>query len=661
MSRIDPLFGAQIEGTEARYEGRSAGQNQRQADMKLGGDWRKVETPQRVLHRMAALGLNQLAGSVMGAESVTQGVDSAVRVGAKVSLLERIMEENDLLSVRFLHRGSSLARSVGRVLIRRRGRTIGFGTGFLVSPQLMMTNHHVLDTAGSAAESRIEFDFYERRGGQTGPTVLFDLEPENFFLTSKPLDFTLIAVAARAEGGQQRAARGWIPLIAESGKALVGEPVNIIQHPGGAPQQIALRNNQIVDRVEDYLHYVADTEPGSSGSPVFSMQWELAALHHSGVPERDDRGRILLRDQSVWDGSRDSQDRIAWKANEGVRISSIVRAVQAALVDRPARDLGLFEEALGPAPSERTPPAPVYVAPSAATRIETFEQAMALDDATLDSLSPEATAAILAQLEDPAFDLSLDEAHRGTWLVAEGDSWFDYSIGGFDIIDYLKWHHGYRIKNISQAGDTLDNMAWGTEYDRNWNPKPPPLDETLEAVRKYRPSIVLLSGGGNDIAGPEFLSLLNHKQSGQQQPLRQPFTDFVLKTYFLKAYEKIIDSIWKIDRKIEIITHGYGYGLPNGLGAIRILGHAFVGPWLRPALSAKGYFLKQERRAIVREVMDGFNEMLAALAAGDNRIHYIDLRGEIKESEWENELHLSNSGYRRMARKFDAKIRSILA
>ena len=59
--------------------------------------------------------------------------------------------------------------------------------------------------------------------------------------------------------------------------------------------------------------------------------------------------------------------------------------------------------------------------------------------------------------------------------------------------------------------------------------------------------------------------------------------------------------------------------------------------------------------------MDGFNEMLAALAAGDNRIHYIDLRGEIKESEWENELHLSNSGYRRMSRKFDAKIRSILA
>ena len=37
-------------------------------------------------------------------------------------------------------------------------------------------------------------------------------------------------------------------------------------------------------------------EPGSSGSPVLNMQWELAALHHSGVPSKNEQGQILLRD-----------------------------------------------------------------------------------------------------------------------------------------------------------------------------------------------------------------------------------------------------------------------------------------------------------------------------------------------------------------------------
>jgi V8-like Glu-specific endopeptidase len=35
------------------------------------------------------------------------------------------------------------------------------------------------------------------------------------------------------------------------------------------------------------VQYLTDTEPGSSGSPVFDSQWRLVALHHSGgwLPE----------------------------------------------------------------------------------------------------------------------------------------------------------------------------------------------------------------------------------------------------------------------------------------------------------------------------------------------------------------------------------------
>jgi V8-like Glu-specific endopeptidase len=32
------------------------------------------------------------------------------------------------------------------------------------------------------------------------------------------------------------------------------------------------------------LRYRNNTEPGSSGSPVFTLAWELVALHHAGAP-----------------------------------------------------------------------------------------------------------------------------------------------------------------------------------------------------------------------------------------------------------------------------------------------------------------------------------------------------------------------------------------
>lgn len=70
-----------------------------------------------------------------------------------------------------------------------------------------------------------------------------------------------------------------------------------------------------------FLEYTTDTLPGSSGSPAFNKDWELVAVHHSGVPRM--RGEdILLKDGQVWQpGVADSE--IDWVANEGVRVSKL--------------------------------------------------------------------------------------------------------------------------------------------------------------------------------------------------------------------------------------------------------------------------------------------------------------------------------------------------
>lgn len=198
--------------------------------------------------------------------------------------LERILGNNDLMSIRFLDMGSAIGRSVGRVVIRKPGGGLaGYGTGFMVSPQLLLTNNHVLARAEEAAASQIEFNYQDGLQGEPLEAVCFTLAPDTFFLTDRSLDFTLVAVGKPADGAAGLDAFGWNRLSDQSGEVLVGEYVNIIQHPNGERKQLALRENKVTAIAEErFLQYQTDTAPGSSGSPVLNDQWEVVAAHHSG-------------------------------------------------------------------------------------------------------------------------------------------------------------------------------------------------------------------------------------------------------------------------------------------------------------------------------------------------------------------------------------------
>lgn len=193
----------------------------------------------------------------------------------------KIVGTEDFLAVGYLAAGVRAARAVGRVVIREDGQVAGFGTGSLVTPSLFLTNHHVLPSADVAEGSSVEFSFEDGTDGQplTPATVGFD--PGRFFLADEELDFALVAVAATPD---ELTEFGFNRLHEDEGDAAVGRFVTIVQHPRGEKKQIALRENRIVDVLESFLHYEADTEPGSSGSPVFDDGWEVVALHHASVP-----------------------------------------------------------------------------------------------------------------------------------------------------------------------------------------------------------------------------------------------------------------------------------------------------------------------------------------------------------------------------------------
>jgi endonuclease G len=248
---------------------------------------------------------------------------------------ERIMgETRDFLSITFFEKGARASRSIGRIVTEFENGQVAYGTGFLVSPHLLLTNHHVLSSDEIAKKSVVEFNFQPSLSGTSVAAQTFKLVPEKFFLNNKRLDFAVIAVEARSSDGKSLSDYGFCPLVKKQGKIAVGECVNIIQHPRGRMKQIVIRENKLVDidmpgDLSHLAHYMGDTEPGSSGSAAFNDEWEVIALHHSSVPKKNAAGQYLDVDGNLW-RKDDPSSRLAWVANEGIRISHIVDFIQKA-------------------------------------------------------------------------------------------------------------------------------------------------------------------------------------------------------------------------------------------------------------------------------------------------------------------------------------------
>jgi endonuclease G len=246
--------------------------------------------------------------------------------------LERILQGNELSDISYLAQGVLCARSVCRVVIRSNRGLLGYGTGFLIAPGVLMTNHHVLPTADIVRNSVVQLR-YERdlHGAEMSP-VEFALRVTPEPIIYKDLDIALAAIEPRSADGEALDQYGWLKLSSQSGKAFVGEYLTIIQHPNGERKQVCVRENKLLKYSENgpYLWYQTDTVAGSSGSPVFNNSWDVVALHHSSVPKTkqvNGQDVWLAKNGQAWTDEM-GEDQIDWMANEGVRISRIVQYLQ---------------------------------------------------------------------------------------------------------------------------------------------------------------------------------------------------------------------------------------------------------------------------------------------------------------------------------------------
>lgn len=238
-------------------------------------------------------------------------------------------EINDLLDISFLERARTAARAVGR-LVHEDGTEAG--TCFLISPELILTNHHVIPDADTAAALRVEFNFELGVDDRPVLATRHRLAPTTLFITDGRLemDFTVVALGEH-EDGPVIADPAFCPLVSGNTGHPLGFYVNLVHHPHGDRKQIVLRQNRLVHREGTLLLYTGETRPGSSGCPGFNDRWEVIVLHHFAGPS----GSITLP----------SGLELLTETNEGIAVGAIVEELRTRL-DTLQHERELLEQAL---------------------------------------------------------------------------------------------------------------------------------------------------------------------------------------------------------------------------------------------------------------------------------------------------------------------------
>ncbi len=192
------------------------------------------------------------------------------------------------------------------------------GTGFLIGPRTVITNHHVVKKAidGDFPPDRIvvRFDYKRDRDGlvrdpgvevrladewlvHTSPYSSFDLTDyvEGTAPGAGELDYAVLRLersigSEPAPGDPDGTRRGWVEPRLEEHDFATDSYLMVVQHPCHDPISYDAAFDGVIRVIGDRLrvHHRVNTMPGSSGSPVLDQDQELVALHHAGQPGTSD-------------------------------------------------------------------------------------------------------------------------------------------------------------------------------------------------------------------------------------------------------------------------------------------------------------------------------------------------------------------------------------
>lgn len=245
---------------------------------------------------------------------------------------ERAIGKNDSVYSNFVELIMNAKEKIGRILVKKNHSLVGYATGFMVSPRLMLTNWHVFNTAFDAQTSEVQFGYEFDVYGKEKAVTAFSFVPDEFFYSNKELDYCLVAASPISKDSSvELSSFGYLYLDPEKGKLREErkECLNIIHHPDGDFKQLSIRQNLFTKITPTTIWYEADTAQGSSGGPVLNDQWQVVALHHSGVADKNEKGEYIDKygNPVPYIGDRIQESKINWISNEGIRISLILEDI----------------------------------------------------------------------------------------------------------------------------------------------------------------------------------------------------------------------------------------------------------------------------------------------------------------------------------------------
>jgi hypothetical protein len=173
------------------------------------------------------------------------------------------------------------------------------GTGFLVGPDLLLTNYHVVEGligGGYSFEDVVcEFDFNSataqpRRVALSGgvktsaPYSQSDLTGQGAPAEGE-LDYALLPLSERVGEG----ARGFYTLDPVPRLLTLGDFVFVCQHAEAQALRLAMGTITDFPGKATRIRYDVTTGHGSSGSPCFSAELDPIGLHHAADPAQQPR------------------------------------------------------------------------------------------------------------------------------------------------------------------------------------------------------------------------------------------------------------------------------------------------------------------------------------------------------------------------------------
>jgi S1-C subfamily serine protease len=189
---------------------------------------------------------------------------------------------------------------VGKLSLRF-GATPINGTGFLITGNLVLTSYHNVDNReyGHATSAVIDFDHTQTKRRQ--PLIRrLNLPP---VCGDPQRDWALLKLEQSVDRASLRLGTPY--------DVGVDDAVIIVQHPLGAFKQFALEPLAVRHADGEWIYYLADTQRGSSGSPVFNSRLHVIGLHQAEAPTL-----VTTRSgaQTVW-------------RNRGVNIAQVMRGL----------------------------------------------------------------------------------------------------------------------------------------------------------------------------------------------------------------------------------------------------------------------------------------------------------------------------------------------